>query len=309
MKHYSVLLEEAIRGLNVKEDGIYVDGTLGYAGHSKCILKLLKTGHLYAFDKDMEALNYSQQELSQIGNHFTLFHSDFLHMKKILEENHVEKVDGILFDLGVSSPQIDEEERGFSFMQDGPLDMRMDKSQNFNAQNVVNDYTQEDLQELFYTYGEEKRSKEIANAIVKIRNEKKIRTTMELVKAIEKAVGAKYFYSHHPERQIFQAIRIEVNNELNVLEQVLPDAISLLKKNGRLCVITFHSLEDRIVKRIFKKYSEVDALVKGMPVIPTEYIPPIQLVNPKPILPSSLEIEKNPRSKSAKLRIIEKVIE
>ncbi len=309
MLHYSVLLKEAIENLNIKEDGIYVDATLGYAGHSKCILKKLKKGHLFAFDKDLDALTYSKQELQLLGKNFTLIHDNFENMKKCLEEKGIKKVDGILFDLGVSSPQIDEKTRGFSFMQDGPLDMRMDKNQKLSAKEVVNEYSQEDLLELFYSYGEEARSKQIVEKIIQTRKEKEITRTMELVNLIEQAVGAKYFYTHHPERQIFQAIRIEVNNELNGLEKILPDAISLLKKGGRICVITFHSLEDRIVKRIFKKYSEVDEMVKGLPEIPECFKPIIKIVSKKPILPTKEEIKENPRSKSAKLRVIEKVIE
>lgn len=308
MKHYSVMKQEAIDNLNLKEDGIYVDATLGYAGHSKCILKNIKKGYLFAFDADEEAIAYSKKELEAIGDNFKIFHSNFSNMKACLQQENIEKVDGILFDLGVSSPQIDEGMRGFSFMQEGPLDMRMDRCQNFSAKNVVNEYEKEDLLSMFYSYGEEPRSKVIVEEIVKARKEKEITTTKELVDVIEHAVGAKYFYEKHPERQIFQAIRIEVNNELNVLESVLPDAISLLNKGGRICVITFHSLEDRIVKRIFKNYSEVNEMVKGLPEIPKEYQPSIQIINRKPIQACKEEIEENPRSKSAKLRVIEKVI-
>lgn len=308
MKHYSVMKQEAIDNLNLKEDGIYVDATLGYAGHSKCILKNIKKGYLFAFDADQEAIIYSEKELKEIGDNFKIFHRNFSHMKECLEQENISKVDGILFDLGVSSPQIDEKERGFSFMQDGPLDMRMDRSQNFNAKTIVNEYEKEDLLSMFYSYGEEPRSKTIVDAILNSRKTKEITTTKELVSIIEQAVGAKYFYEKHPERQIFQAIRIEVNNELNVLESVLPDAISLLNKGGRICVITFHSLEDRIVKRIFKNYSEVNEMVKGLPEIPKEFLPSIQIINKKPIQASLEEIKENPRSKSAKLRVIEKVI-
>ncbi len=307
MKHYSVMKREAIQYLNLKEDGIYVDATLGYAGHSKEILSFLKKGFLFAFDADQEAIMYSSKELNTISNRFKIFHRNFVHMKECLENEGITKVDGILFDLGVSSPQIDEETRGFSFMHDGPLDMRMDTSQDFCAKQVVNQYAKEDLLSMFYTYGEETRSKQIVDAILKKREKKEITTTMELVELIEEAVGAKYFYERHPERQIFQAIRIEVNNELNVLESVLPDAISLLKEGGRICVITFHSLEDRIVKRIFKKYSEVDALVKGLPIIPEEYKPLIKIINKKPIEAEKQEMDENSRSKSAKLRVVERI--
>lgn len=308
MKHYSVMLEEVIKYLNLKKEGIYVDATLGYAGHSKCILKNVNKGFLFAFDADNEAIKYASKELNEIGKNFKIFHSNFSHMKEYLEKENIQKVDGMVFDLGVSSPQIDDKDRGFSFMQEGPLDMRMDRNQELNAKWIVNQYSKEDLLELFYIYGEESRSKGIVDAILKRRKEKEITTTMELVNIIEDAVGAKYFYKQHPERKIFQAIRIEVNNELNALESVLPDAISLLNKGGRICVLTFHSLEDRIVKRIFKKYSEVNEMVKGLPTIPEEYKPSIKIINKKPIEASEKEIKENSRSKSAKLRVIEKVI-
>lgn len=307
MKHYSVMLHESIDGLNIKEDGIYIDGTLGYAGHSSEILKKLTTGHLYSFDQDEEAIEYASERLSKVGKNFTIIHSNFANMKEKLAELGVDKVDGILFDLGLSSPQIDNAERGFTFMNDAPLDMRMDKSCKLTAEIVVNTYTYDKLTDIFFLYGEEKMSKVIAKKIVNERENKPIKTTKELVNIIEKAVGAKYFNKSHPERQIFQAIRIEVNGELTVLKSVLPDAIDLLKENGRMSVITFHSLEDRIVKQLFKKESEIDDLVKGLPNIPDEYKPKIKLINKKPILPTPEEISENSRSKSAKLRIIERL--
>ncbi len=309
MKHYSVLLKESMEALEIKEDGIYVDATLGYAGHSSNILEKIPHGFLYAFDADKDAINYSAEKLSRIRNNFKIFHCNFIKLKESLAKENINKVDGIIFDLGVSSPQIDESVRGFSFMKDAPLDMRMDQNQNFSAFNVVNEYSKEELTELFYAYGEEKKSKLIATAIIQARENKKITSTKDLVSIIEKGVGAKYFYKNHPERQIFQAIRIEVNNELNIIETVLPDAISLLKKGGRICVITFHSLEDRIVKRVFKKYSEVNEMVKGLPEIPIEYKPIIKLVNKKPIVATDKELNENSRSKSAKLRVIERVLE
>ncbi len=307
MKHYSVMLKEVLENLNLQKASVVVDATLGYAGHSKKILEAVENGFLFAFDADEEAISYSMKELESIRSNFKIFHSNFVHMKECLKKEGILKVDGILFDLGVSSPQIDKEERGFSFMQDGRLDMRMDRSQSFSAYDVVNTYSKEDLLSMFYSYGEEARSKFIVDAIINYRKEKKIETTKELVSIIESAVGAKYFNTKHPERQIFQAIRIEVNNELNVLESVLPDAIELLNLGGRICVITFHSLEDRIVKRIFKQYSEVNEMVKGLPEIPEEYKPLIKLVNKKPIVASEEEIKSNSRSKSAKLRVIERV--
>ena len=307
MKHYSVMLEEAIDGLNIKPDGIYVDGTCGYAGHSSEILKKLTTGHLYAFDQDQEAIDYATQRLHSISENFTIIHSNFVNMKEKLNELGIDHVDGILFDLGLSSPQIDNEERGFTFMNDAPLDMRMDRDNKLTASKIVNEYSIEELTNIFFLYGEEKMSKSIAKAIVKERLTKEIKTTKELVKVIESGVGAKYFNKFHPERQIFQAIRIEVNSELKVLSKVLPDAIDLLNINGRMSVITFHSLEDRITKQLFKKESEIDELVKGLPVIPDEYKPRIKLINKKPILPSEKELQENSRSKSAKLRIIERI--
>lgn len=307
MKHYSVLLNESIEGLNIKPDGIYVDGTLGYGGHSSVILSQLTTGHLYSFDQDLEAIKYSEERLSKIGKNFTIIHSNFEKLKEKLAEYGITKVDGILFDLGLSSPQIDNKDRGFTFMVDAPLDMRMDQTSKLDAETIVNTYTIEELTNIFFIYGEEKMSKVIAKKIVSERLNKKIKTTKELVKIIESAVGAKYFNKNHPERQIFQAIRIEVNGELNVLKNVLPDAIDLLNTEGRMSVITFHSLEDRIVKQIFKKDSEVDDLVKGLPVIPKEYQPKLKLINKKPILPSEEELKENSRSRSAKLRIVERI--
>ena len=307
MKHYSVMLTESIDGLNIKPDGIYIDGTLGYGGHSSEILKSLTTGHLYSFDQDEEAIEYAKERLSKISDNFTIIHSNFANMKAKLEELGVTKVDGILFDLGLSSPQIDNAERGFTFMNDAPLDMRMDRSCKLTAESVVNTYTFDQLTDIFFIYGEEKMSKVIAKKIINERQNKPIKTTKELVNIIEKAVGAKYFNKQHPERQIFQAIRIEVNGELTVLKSVLPDAIELLNEHGRMSVITFHSLEDRIVKQLFKKESEIDDLVKGLPVIPDEYKPKIKLINKKPILPTPEELKENSRSKSAKLRIIERL--
>ncbi|MDD5864964.1 MAG: 16S rRNA (cytosine(1402)-N(4))-methyltransferase RsmH [bacterium] len=305
--HYSVLLNECIEGLNIKENGKYVDATVGYAGHSKNILAKIKKGHLFAFDEDEEAVKYSKKELSSIGDNFTIFRENFVNMPKVLKDSGIEKVDGILFDLGFSSPQIDDASRGFSFMLDAPLDMRMDNQNYLTAQKIVNTYSKEELIKIFYEYGEEKLSKVIAEKIVLERKTKKINTTLELVDIILSAVGANYFYKNHPERKIFQALRIEVNNELKVLEEVLPQAIDMLSSGGRMCVITFHSLEDKIVKKIFKKYSEVDEILKGVKDIPKEYQPKIKILNKKPILPSEKELSENSRSHSAKLRIIERI--
>lgn len=306
MKHYSVLKNEAIMGLNILEDGIYVDATLGYAGDSTEILKRIKRGKLFAFDRDAEAITYSKQVLSKISGNFTIIHSDFVHMKEELNELGITKVDGILFDLGVSSPQLDEN-RGFSFMRDEELDMRMDQRDVLTAKNIINEYSFEKLRDIFFKYGEEKKSSFIAKKIVEKRKIKEITSTKELCDIILEAVGANYFYKTHPERNIFQAIRIEVNEELNDLEKVLPIAIDLLKPKGRLVVITFHSLEDRIVKQTFKKYSEIDKMVSGLPEIPLEYLPKIKIVNKKPIIPTDKELNENKRSASAKLRIVERI--
>ena len=307
MKHYSVMLSEAIEGLNIKDDGIYVDATLGYAGHSKEILKRIKTGKLFAFDADSEALSYSHHELSEISSNFKIIHSNFMYLKEKLDEEKIELVDGFLFDLGLSSPEIDDATRGFSFMKDAPLDMRMNREETFTAASIINTYQESDLLKLFYDYAEEPRSKDIVREVIAYRSKKEITHTLELVEIIKKGVGANYFYKNHPEREIFQALRIEVNKELKAIEKALPDAIKKLKKGGRICVITFHSLEDRMVKRIFKKYSEVDEIFKGMPDIPDEYKPLIKLINKKPLTPSEEELKINSRSKSAKLRIIERI--
>lgn len=299
--HYSVLKEEAIEGLNIKDGGIYIDATIGYAGHSKEILKKIPNGYLYGFDQDEKAALYSNGELSKIGSNFKIFKTNFVNMKEMLGDT---LVDGILFDLGFSSPQIDDEARGFSFMHDGPLDMRM-SSEGKSAKDVIDNYSEEELASIFFRYGEERLSRVIAKNIKK--KCKEIFTTMELVDVIKEATGANYFYKSHPERKIFQALRIEVNDELNVLSKVLPDAISMLNVGARISVITFHSLEDRIVKNIFREASSVDPLVKGLREVPDAYKPKIKLINKKPILPSDKEIAENSRSKSAKLRIIERI--
>ena len=304
MKHYSVLKNELLASLNIREDGIYVDATLGYAGDASEILKRIKRGYLFAFDQDPEAVSYSKEILQTIGDNFKIFSTNFVNMKECLEKENVTEVDGIILDLGFSSPQIDDETRGFSFMHDGPLDMRMSNSGK-SAKDIIDTYSEQDLTNIFFNYGEEKMSRVIAKQI--LNSKEKINSTLELVEVIKKATGANYFYKHHPERKIFQALRIEVNDELKVLETVLPEAINLLKKGGRIGVITFHSLEDRIVKNIFKKYSEVDEIVKGLKDTPEEYKPLIKLVNKKPIVPSTEELQENTRSASAKLRVIERI--
>ncbi|NLL01530.1 MAG: 16S rRNA (cytosine(1402)-N(4))-methyltransferase RsmH [Mollicutes bacterium] len=307
MKHYSVLKNEVIEGLNINPEGIYIDATLGYGGHSEEILKRLRRGFLFAFDQDEDAIHFGQQRLSKVSNNFKIIYDNFENLKECLNKEGITKVDGIVFDLGLSSPQIDETDRGFTFMKDAPLDMRMDKQKKLTAEIVINNYSLEDLINIFFTYGEEKFSKTIAKNIIEYRKKQKITHTKELVEIIKSSVPIKYFLNNHPERQIFQAIRIEVNNELKVLEKALEEAIMLLNPQGRICVISFHSLEDRIVKQIFKKYSEINKLVKGLPVIPDEYKPLIRLVINKPIVATEKELAENSRSKSAKLRIIERL--
>ena len=297
--HISVLLNESIESLNIKGNGKYIDATLGYAGHSSEILRRLeKEGFLFAFDQDEEAVKFSTEKLNKINSNFKIFHTNFKNMKEYIDE----KVDGILFDLGVSSPQLDETERGFSYHNDAPLDMRMDKRQKLTAYDVVNNYNLEKLIKIFYEYGEEKYSRNIAREIIKNRP---INTTLELAEIIKSSVPEKYRNSAHPARKVFQAIRIEVNQELEILEQALLDAFSLLNSGGRISVITFHSLEDRIVKNVFKKLTEEDEVSKKLPTTKTNQ--KAKLITKKPIISSEEELEKNRRSRSAKLRVIEKI--
>ena len=300
--HVSVLLNESIENLNIKEDGIYVDCTLGFAGHSSEILKRIKKGKLFAFDQDGEAISYSKKILDQISNNYEIINSNFKNLRDELHKRGIKKVDGILFDLGVSSVQLDEAERGFSYHKDAKLDMRMNQNQTLDAYHVVNEYSIDELTKIFFEYGEEKYSKSIAKAIVENRP---ISTTLELAEIIKKSVPEKYKRDSHPARKVFQAIRIEVNDELSVFESALNDAIDMLDVNGRICVITFHSLEDRICKNIFKKESEINKIYKGLPNIPDEYKPKLKLI--KKIKPSEKELEDNNRSRSAILRVAEKL--
>lgn len=306
MKHISVLLNESIEGLNIKESGIYVDCTLGYAGHSKEILKRITRGCLFAFDQDEIAIKESRKTLSEIGSNFKIINTNFVNLKQSLKEYNITGVDGILFDLGVSSPQLDVDERGFSYHNDAPLDMRMDRRNTLTAYDVVNNYSIEELTDIFFRYGEEEYSRNIARKIIEKRKEKPIKTTLELADIISESVPAKRKRKSHPAKKVFQAIRIEVNKELEVFESALKDAIELLNPGGRICVITFHSLEDRICKTIFKEYSEIDSKVKGLPIIPDEYKPKLKLIG-KAIKPSLEELNNNNRSRSAKLRIAEKI--
>ena len=265
----------------------------------------MPNGYLYAFDQDEEAIKSSEARLSGIASNYEIIKSNFVNIKKELNKRNIEKVDGILYDLGVSSPQLDEDYRGFSFHKDALLDMRMDQTNPLDASIVVNTYSKEKLIKIFKEYGEEVYASSIANAIVKYRESKKIETTLELVSIIEKSVPYKYKREHHPARKVFQAIRIEVNDELNVFENSLKDALELLNVGGRICVITFHSLEDKICKEIFKDVSSIPASLKNMPIIPLEYEPKYKVI--KVVEPSKEEVESNPRSRSAKLRIIERV--
>ena len=306
-KHISVLLEESISSLNLKENSIIVDATLGYGGHSSNILDRIKEGHLFAFDQDSEAIRHSTDRLSKIGTNFTIIKSNFVHMREELNALGVEKVDGVLFDLGVSSPQLDDGKRGFSYHIDARLDMRMDRDNPLTAYDVVNNYSKEELARIFKLYGEDKFANNIAKKIIEYRENKPIETTLELVEVIKSAVPMKFRKDKHPARQIFQAIRIEVNHELDVIEPALEQALDLLNVGGRVAVITFHSLEDRLVKNIFKEKCKVDDKVKGMPNIPDEYLPDFKLVVNKAIVPSEEEVEANPRARSSKLRVIERI--
>lgn len=306
--HQSVLLEEAIEGLNVKPDRIYIDCTLGGAGHSKEILKRLKTGFLYGFDQDKTAIETSYQRLKEISDRFELINRNFVYLQDEMLKRNVTGVDGILFDLGVSSPQFDQGERGFSYKYDAKLDMRMNQDQTLTAYDIVNNYRFEDLVYIISKYGEERYAKQIARAIERERKKKPIETTLELVEVIKSAVPLKNQREKHPAKRTFQALRIETNKELEVLPQALEQAIKLLKPGGRLCVITFHSLEDKITKDIFKKYSDLPELPRGLPVLPDNLGKPIlKIVNKKVITPSEEELAMNKRAHSAKLRIVEKL--
>lgn len=311
-EHVTVLLKETVDGLNIKPDGVYVDCTLGGAGHSQYLLSQLSNkGHLYAFDQDETAINHAKVKLEQevLAGKVTFIQANFRFLKEKLVAENITKIDGILYDLGVSSPQLDEGERGFSYHQDAPLDMRMDQSALFSAYNVVNEYSYEQLVKIFFRYGEEKFSKQIARKIEKQRTEKPIETTGELVEIVKEAIPAPARRKGgHPAKRVFQAIRIEVNSELEVIGESLEQAIELLDHEGRISVITFHSLEDKIVKNIFKEYSQPKDLPPGLPMVPVEYQPTLKVVNRKPIVASEEELEDNNRSRSAKLRIAEKIL-
>lgn len=303
--HVPVLLNECILGLNINPKGIYVDCTLGRGGHSSEILSRLTEGYLYCFDQDMQAIEESKERLARIKPNFSIIHANFSQIKEKLNELGVEKVDGILFDLGVSSAQFDDGDRGFSYRYDARLDMRMNKDNSLTAYDVVNNYSLKDLTRIFKEYGEEKYSYQIACNIVKTREIRPVETTFQLVEIIKKSLPMKALTNKgHPAKQVFQALRIEVNGELTALEKGLRSALSLLKSGGRVVVITFNSLEDRIVKNIFK---ELTFEGEGSRYLPTEKKEVFyHLVNRKIILPSEQELEINPRAKSAKLRMIER---
>jgi len=307
--HISVLKNEAIELLAIRSNGVYVDATLGAGGHAASILTQLDTGYLYAFDQDDVARKIANTRLAQIGDNFTIIPENFTHLSAALHELGVQAVDGVLFDIGVSSMQLDEEARGFSYRFDAPLDMRMNRTQALSAQDVVNTYTQAELTRIFYRYGEEKFAPSIARKIVQRRQTQPIVTTFELIDVIRSAIPMKKQREKHPAKKVFQAIRIEVNDEINVFSSALEQAIALLRKNGRLVVITFHSLEDRICKQVFNNYgkkigpqNELEKLVRD------EVVRPIKILTKKPIVANAEELAHNPRAKSAKMRVIEKII-
>lgn len=297
--HKSVLLNEVIETLNIKPDGKYVDMTLGYGGHSGQVLKKLnKKGFLFAFDQDSEAIEYSKEKLSSIGQNFKIIKSNFVNILDYINEG----VDGIMFDLGVSSPQLDNEERGFSFHKDAKLDMRMDTSKDFSAWNLVNEYSEEKLRNIIFKYGEEKYASSIARAIIKSRP---INTTLELAEIIKSNVPISYRNETHPARKTFQAIRIEVNNELEILEKSILDSFSLLNIGGRLSIITFHSLEDKIVSKVFKKLCSDDILSSKLPFVPEDMKAKAKYI--VKTTPTDEEIIENNRARSSKLRVIERI--
>ena len=306
--HISVLLNECIEGLNIKENGIYVDGTLGGAGHSAEIVKRLTTGRLIGIDQDTNAIKAAEKRLEEYKDKVTLVHDNFSNIKAVFSQLGIEKADGFLLDIGVSSHQLDEAERGFSYMHDAPLDMRMNRDNSFSAYNVVNEYSEDELSEIIYKYGEERWSKRIAQFIVAERSKKPIETTFELVDIIKKAVpkGARKD-GPHPAKRTFQAIRIEVNGELEILERTIDHMTELLNPGGRLCIITFHSLEDRIVKNAFRKQENPCTCPPEFPVCVCGKKKRANVITRKPMLPSDEELEFNHRSRSAKLRILERI--
>ena len=302
--HISVLADEVIENLNIKPDGIYVDLTLGKGGHSKRILeKLSENGRLIALDQDQDALNAAKKNLSDYPN-VTFIKSNFENIDKVLDKLGISKIDGALMDIGVSSYQIDNAQRGFSYMHDGPLDMRMDANNELTAEKIVNGYSLDELQEIFSKYGEERFSKTIARNIVETRNKQRIDTTFKLRDLVNKSVKTKEV---HPEKRVFQALRIEVNRELEVLEKTLQKVIDYLKKDARLCVISFHSLEDRIVKNTFKELEKDCICPPDLPVCVCNHKAKVKIITKKPITASKKELKENSRAKSAKLRVCKRI--
>jgi 16S rRNA (cytosine1402-N4)-methyltransferase len=308
MGHIPVLLQECIEGLNIDPDGIYLDGTLGRGGHSAEIAARLKTGRLIAVDRDQTAIDEAGKRLSEYSDKITFVHGNFRDIDAILDGLKVNAVNGMVFDLGVSSPQLDDSGRGFSYMFDAPLDMRMDRSDELSAFDVVNDWTEDKLRRILFEYGEERYAPRIAGAIVRRRQEKKIETTAELSDIIRAAMpAAARREKQHPAKRSFQAIRIAVNDELSSITDLLDKAPDRLLKQGRLCVISFHSLEDRLVKNAFLSRERGCKCPPGFPVCVCGFIPTLKTITKKPVLPDQEEIDRNPRSRSAKLRIAERV--
>ena len=307
-KHISVLFDETLDSLNIKDGGVYVDGTLGGGCHSRGILERAKNVRLIGIDRDIEAIGAASERLSEFGENVTLVNNNFSNIKQILNELNVDKIDGAVLDLGVSSYQLDNAKRGFSYMHDARLDMRMNPSDELSAYEVVNSYNEEELTKIFYEYGEEKWSKRVAEFIVEKRKIKPVETTLELVDIIKAAIPKKVrVEGSHPAKRIFQAIRIEVNNELGILKQTVSDIVDVLKPGGRISVITFHSLEDRIIKKAFLDLAMGCVCPKSFPVCVCNRQPIVKIISKKPILPTSKEENENPRSKSAKLRVAEKL--
>lgn len=307
--HYSVLLNESIEMLNLKEDGIYVDATLGMGGHSEAILKHIPKGMLYCFDQDTQAIELAKERLSTNFTNFKIIKSNFANLKEELTKLGVNKIDGIIYDLGVSSLQFDSDERGFSYRFDSQLDMRMDLSNDLTAKKIVNTYSYDDLANVMFKFGGEKFSRSIAKNICKFREDKEIDTTFELVEIIKNSLPQKELRKKgHPAKKTFQALRIEVNKELDVLSKSLEEAVDMLNVNGRICLISFQSLEDMIAKAYFNSLINFE-YPKDIPVVPDEYLPVLKKVSRKNIKPSEVELDENTRSRSAQLRVVEKVRE
>lgn len=308
-KHDTVLKQEAVNGLQVKPDGTYIDCTVGGGGHAEMILtKLNNEGKLIAFDQDSQALAAAQKRLQAFEKQTVFIHANFKYLKQEVEARGIDPIDGILFDLGVSSPQLDQKERGFSYRYDAKLDMRMDRTQSLTATNIVNEWSYGDLVRIFFHYGEEKFSKQIARKIVHEREKQPIETTFQLVELIKEAIPAPARRTGgHPARRIFQALRIAVNDELNVLNKALHQAADVISIGGRIAVITFHSLEDRLCKQAFRKWSTDKEVPRNLPIIPEGFTAPFKLITRKPIVAKEEELTNNRRARSAKLRIVEKV--